>query len=79
VQRLPSHMAQRTGTVFFKILEEFPAVLNPSKVLPEVKHHVRDHIETEGHASAAQYRLLDPVKLEAARNKFLELQKQGIL
>jgi len=62
-----------------KLLDEFPAVLNPSKVLPPVKHHVRHHIVTEGHASAAQYRRLDPSKLEAAKKEFLELEKQGIV
>jgi len=44
-----------------------------------VKHHVRHRIDTDGHASAAQYRRLAPDKLQAAKTEFLELEKQGIV
>ena len=65
--------------VYSKLLVEFPAVLNPSKVLPEVKHKVWHHIETEGRPVAAKYRRLDADKLAAARRDFLELEKQGVV
>ena len=54
-------------------------MLNPSKVLPEVKHKVWHHIETEGRPVAAKYRRLDADKLAAARRDFLELEKQGVV
>jgi len=61
------------------ILASFPAVLNPGKELPPVKHHVQHFIETEGNAVASTYRRLDPEKLEAARAEFAALEKQGII
>jgi len=61
------------------ILASFPAVLNPGKELPPVKHHVQHFIETEGNAVAGTYRHLDPEKLEAACAEFAELEKQGIV
>jgi len=64
---------------FQKVLEDYPRVLNASKVLPNVKHHVQHRIETSGHASAARYRRLDPVKLQAAKEEFLQLEQQGII
>ena len=61
------------------ILAEFPEVLNASKELPEVKHDVVHHIETEGRPSTAKYRRLDSDKLAAAKKEFLEMERQGIV
>ena len=61
------------------IMAKFPEVLNPSKQLPPVKHHVQHHIHTEGNAVAGKYRRLDPDRLEAARKEFAELERQGVL
>jgi len=71
--------ATQAASRFQKVMEEFPTVLNPSKVLPDVKHHVSHRIETTGHASASRYRRLDPAKLKAAKEEFTELEKQGII
>jgi hypothetical protein len=46
-----------------KLLSEFPAVLNPSKQLPPVKHDVVHHIETDGRLVTAKYRCMDLAKL----------------
>jgi len=64
---------------FHAVLQEFPQVLNPSKVLPKVKHRVKHKIITSGPASAARYRRLDPAKLKAAKEEFSQLEKQGIV
>jgi len=62
-----------------RLLNSFPKVLNPSKSLPPVKHHVRHFIETTGNAVAGTYRRLDTEKLEAAKKEFEELEAQGIV
>ena len=54
-------------------------MVNPSKELPAVSHQVVHHIETTGRPMAAKYRRLDPVKLKAAKEAFLEMEKQGIV
>jgi RNase H-like domain found in reverse transcriptase/Reverse transcriptase (RNA-dependent DNA polymerase) len=62
-----------------KLLNEFPAVLNPSKQLLPVKHDVMHHIETDGQPATAMYRRLDPAKLVAAKAEFAELERQGVV
>ncbi len=61
------------------LLNNFPQVVNGSKVLPEVKHGVEHLIDTTGRPVAAKYRRLDPARLAAAKKEFLELEKQGIV
>lgn len=61
------------------IVNEFPTVLNPSKVLPPVKHHVEHFIETDGRPTSCKYRRLDSGRLAAAKADFAELEKQGIV
>jgi len=70
---------ETTQGKFNKLLQAFPEVLNPSKVLPAAKHHVKHRIVTLGPASAARYRRLDPIKLRAAREEFRQLEEQGIV
>ena len=64
---------------YLDVLHSFPEVLNPSKKLPPVKHHVQYIIKTEGHAVAGKYCRLDPDRLEAAHVEIAELEKQGIV
>ena len=75
------HRLSNTGStaVFTAILEEFQDVLNPSQLLPPVKHDVVHHIETEGRPVTAKYRRLDADRLAAAKAEFLSLEKQGIV
>ena len=54
-------------------------MLNPSQLLPPVKHDVVHHIETEGRPVTAKYRRLDSDRLAAAKAEFLSLEKQGIV
>ena len=61
------------------LLASFPAVVNPSKVLPGVHHKVVHHIETEGRPVFSKYRRLDPGRLEAAKKEFEDMEKQGIV
>ena len=62
-----------------KLLNTFPAVLNPSKRLPEVKHSVEHFIETDGRPVSSKYRRLDASKLQAAKAEFQEMESQGIV
>jgi Reverse transcriptase (RNA-dependent DNA polymerase) len=62
-----------------RILIEYPTVLCQSKELPPVVHNVQHHIETEGWPVTSKYRRLDPVKLAAAKQKFEEMEQQGII
>ena len=59
-------------------MEEFPGVLNTSKVLPKPTHRVEHILVTEGRPVRAEYRRLDNDRLEAAKKEFAELEKQGI-
>jgi len=61
------------------LVASFPQVLNASKVLPAVKHHVRHAITTSSNANAAHYHHLDSEKLQAAKTEFELLEKQGIV
>ena len=60
-------------------LEEFPSVLNTSKVLPKPTHHLEHFLVTEGRPVKAKYRRLDNDRLEAAKKELAELEKQGII
>ena len=62
-----------------QLLEKFPDVLNPSKVLPAVKHCVEHYIETEGRPVNNKYRRLDQQKLAEAKAEFAEMEKQGVV
>jgi len=61
------------------ILESYPAVLNPSKVLPPARHHGQHIITTEGNAATSHYCRLDPARLAAAKEEFASLEKQGLI
>ena len=64
---------------YAELLKKFPEVVNPSKVLPEVKHKVVHHIETTGRPVSARYRRLDPGRLAAAKAEFAQMEKEGIV
>lgn len=51
---------------YVQLLEWYPAVVNPSKKLPPVCHHMQHVIETEGWPMTSRYRRLDPAHLAAA-------------
>ena len=61
------------------MLDDFPSVLNKSKVLPTPSHRVQHFLVTEGRPVTAKYRRLDNERLEAAKKEFAELEKQGII
>jgi Reverse transcriptase (RNA-dependent DNA polymerase)/RNase H-like domain found in reverse transcriptase len=64
---------------YVQLLAEFPAVVNPSKLLPEVKHQVEHHIITDGQPVTSKYRRLDPERLATAKSEFDALEKQGVV
>ena len=61
------------------MLDEFPSVLNTSKVFPNHTHRVEPFLVTEGCPVTAKYRRLDNDRLEAAKKEFAELEKQGTI
>jgi hypothetical protein len=65
--------------VYQQLLQCFPDVLSPAKELLPVKPSVVHFIETDGRPVAAKYCRLNPVKLQAARKEFAELERQGII
>ena len=71
--------ARSSGSSLQHVLEEFPGVLNTSKVLPKPTHRVEHILVTEGRPVKAKYRRLDNDRLEAAKKEFAELEKQGII
>jgi hypothetical protein len=54
-------------------------VLNPSKTLPPPMHGVEHHLLTSGPPVSAKYCLLDAEKLEAARDEFAGLLRDGVV
>jgi len=62
------------------LLEEYPDVVNPGKLLPaRVVHDVEHHIRTAGPPIASKFRRLEGEKLEAARKEFASMEAEGII
>ena len=61
-----------SGPSLQHLLDEFPSVLNKSKVLPKPTHHMQHLLVTEGHPVTAKYQTLDNDMLEAAQNEFAD-------
>lgn len=61
------------------LLSEFPNLVSPISALPEVTHNVVHHIETNGRPPFSHARRLAPDKLQAAKQEFDSLLKQGII
>ena len=76
---LPTVEAPSSGPSLQHMLDEFPSVLNKSKVLPKPTHRVQHFLVTEGRPVTAKYRRLDNDRLEAPKKEFAELEKQGII
>jgi hypothetical protein len=66
-------------TVFQRLIEQFPAVVNPSKVLPAATHGVQHHIITKGPPVLSKFRRLDREKLAAVKAEFSVLERDGII
>ncbi len=62
-----------------EFLEEFADVVCASKVLPPMGADIEHHIKTTGPPIAAHFRRLDAEKLAAAKEEFLQLEKDGIV
>ena len=59
------------------MLDEFPSVLNTSKVLPKPTHRAEHFLVTEGCPVTAKYRRLDNNRLEVARRSLLSWRSKG--
>ncbi len=58
---------------------EFQRVLNSSGELPSPTHRVLHQLETTGPPVTAKFWRLDAVKLRAAKEEFLSMERQGII
>ena len=59
------------------MLDEFPSVLNTSKMLPRPTHRVEQFLVSEGRQVTAKYRRLDNDRLEAARRSLPSWRSRG--
>jgi hypothetical protein len=65
--------------VFQQLIQQFPAVVNPSKILPAATHGVQHLIVTKGSPVSFKFRRLDGEKLAAAKAEFTALERDGII
>ena len=65
----PSHLTfiNEVNSPFYKLLDEYPDIMQPTFTLKEVKHGIRHHIPTEGHPVQFRARRLNPEKLAVAK------------
>jgi hypothetical protein len=61
------------------LLRDFPDVVNATKLLPAVKHDMEHHIQTAGPPIASRFRRLEGAKLEAARQEFQAMERDGVV
>jgi hypothetical protein len=66
-------------SVFEAVLAAYPAVLNPSKVLPRPSGDVKHYIKTTGPPIASRFRRLDSEKLASAQAELLQMERDGIV
>ncbi|GFS07269.1 retrovirus-related Pol polyprotein [Elysia marginata] len=64
---------------FRKVLQEFPALLQPTFTSATVKHGVQHHICTTGPPVHSRARRLAPDRLTAAKKEFIEMEQSGII
>jgi hypothetical protein len=61
------------------VLSDFPDVVNAGKTLPVPVHDVQHHIRTSGPPIASRFWMLEGAKLEAARQEFKAMEREGII
>jgi hypothetical protein len=77
---VPAAVARLAALPEFKqLLSEFMDVLNPSKRLPVPTHGVEHFVVTTGPPVASPFRRLDGEKPTAAKAKFAQLERDGII
>ncbi|GFR76557.1 transposon Ty3-G Gag-Pol polyprotein [Elysia marginata] len=64
---------------FCKVLQEFPALLQPTFTSATVKHGVQHHICTTGPPVHSRARRLASDRLTAAKKEFIEMEQIGII
>ena len=64
---------------FRKVLQDFPALLQPTFSPATFKHGVQHHICTTGPPVHSRARRLAPDRLAAAREEFVEMEQMGII
>jgi len=68
------------ATGFYKIITEFPDVMQPRRTADNAKHTTQHHIQTTpGQPEASKPRRLAPDRLKAARAEFDLLLQEGII
>ncbi|GFO26782.1 Pol polyprotein [Plakobranchus ocellatus] len=70
---------ERDCNKFRKVLQEFPALLQPTFSSESVRHGVQHYIVTSGPPVHSRARRLAPDKLAAVKKEFFEREKMGIV
>ena len=77
--QLPLPATANSTAAVSELLQEFVDVVNPSKQLPVTVHGVQHFIKTSGPPLAARFRRLEGDKLQAAREEFDQMERDGIV
>jgi hypothetical protein len=72
----PSFVTLPLGSFGSVILDEFPEVANAAMVLPPSSHGIEHFMSTRGPPFASKFRRLDAEKLQAAKAKFEQLERE---
>ena len=70
---------EQDSNKFRKVLQEFPALLQPTFSSDAVKHGVQHHVCTTGPPVHSRARRLAPDRLAVAKKEFLEMEQMGII
>ncbi|GFO02552.1 Pol polyprotein [Plakobranchus ocellatus] len=70
---------ERDCNKFCKVLQEFPALLQPTFSSESVRHGIQHYIATSGPPVHSRARRLAPDKVAAAKKEFFEMEKMGIV
>ena len=66
-------------SAYLKLINSFPSLIHPSKILPEPIHTVVHHLLTKGPPVFSRPRRLPPDKLKAAKAEFTHMLQLGII
>ncbi|GFS22483.1 retrovirus-related Pol polyprotein [Elysia marginata] len=72
-------LIEQESNTFRKVLQDFPALLQPTFSSTAVKHEVQHHGPTTGPPVHSRARRLAPDKLAVAKQEFMEMEQMGII
>ncbi|GFR58397.1 retrovirus-related Pol polyprotein [Elysia marginata] len=72
-------LIEQESNTFRKVLQDFPALLQPTFSSTAVKHGVQHHVPTTGPPVHSRARRLAPDKLAVAKKEFMKMEQMGII